>query len=123
MRALLIGLWLAFVAGAAACDKPPEPVPPAMPQAEKDRAVEICGTYVARLCACANADLALRDACDLARAQPQAIDMHLSILAGKGPKGPLGIEERGLMEISLRKIVAACVRSDAELDPHKCPRK
>ncbi len=114
---------LALLVVLAACDKSPEPGPPAMPQVEKDRAVAICAGYVARLCACAGTDLALRDACDLARAQPEAIDMHLAILAGKGPKGQLGADERGLMEASLRKIVAACVRSDAELDPHKCPRK
>lgn len=116
MTALLVVL--------AGCDRPAaDQGPPAMPQAEKDRAVEICKSYVARLCACADADATLRDQCDLARAQPEAVDMHLAILAGKGPKGPLGTEERGLMEASLRKVVAACVRGDAALDPHKCPRK
>ncbi|HKA86251.1 MAG TPA: hypothetical protein VKE22_01250 [Haliangiales bacterium] len=117
MRVLV---WLVLM---CACERGPEPGPPAMPQAEKDRAVEICRTYVARLCACAGDDAALREACDLARAQPEAVAMHLTILAGKGPKGQLAPEERALMESSLRKIVAACVRGDAELDPHKCPRK
>jgi len=119
MRAVLLALLL------AACDKPAAAPPgsPPMSDAEKDRATEACKTYVDRLCACAGTVPALKDTCDLARAQPEAVALHRDLLDGKGPKGPLNPEERELTETSLRKIVSACVKGDAELDPKTCPRR
>jgi len=109
----------------AACDKAasPPPGPPAMSAAEQGRATEACRVYVDRLCACAETDRALADRCELSRAQPEAVALHRDLLDGKGPKGPLNADERTLTEASLRKIVAACVKGDAELDPRTCPRR
>ena len=108
-----------------ACDKAaaPPPGPPPMSAAERERATEACRAYVDRLCGCAQSDPSLANRCELSRAQPEAVALHRDLLDGKGPKGPLNPEERALTEMSLRKIVAACVKGDAELDPRTCPRR
>jgi hypothetical protein len=132
--------WAALLV-LAACQKAAEPTPagPApMAAAEKDRAATICEKYVERVCACAAREPALADACALAKGQPEAVRMHLDVLegaplrsfgasgepvdAGTGRRGPLNEEERRLTESSLRKVVAACVKLDADLDPARCPR-
>jgi hypothetical protein len=136
--------WIWLVA-ALACTRSAEPPPPSdhppMAAAEKERAATICQKYVDRVCGCAASDPSLRDACDMAHAQPDAVRMHLDVLGGaplaevspggevKGgatagkPRPPLNENERRLTEASLRKVVAACVKLDAELDPTKCPRR
>jgi hypothetical protein len=132
---------VALLALLFACHKTEAPAPgehPPMGEAEKRRAGEICDGYVARVCACAEKDPSLGDACALARGQPEAVRMHLDVLHGAplaqvGPggelldagarRGPLNENERRLTEASLRKVVAACVKLDAELDPDRCPRR
>jgi hypothetical protein len=124
------------------CQRAGEPAPPAsrvMGEAEQQRAGAICEGYVARVCACAEKDASLRETCELARGQPEAVRMHLDVLSGAplaqvSPtgvpldaaagirRGPLNDKERRLTEESLRKVVAACVKLDAELDPARCPR-
>jgi hypothetical protein len=138
------GLGLVVVAAALStlsCERRPEPAPegpPPMSVPEKDRAVTICERYVARVCGCAERDATLRDTCELSRGQPEAVRMHLDVLAGaplaeigpggqvrdagSGRRGPLNDGERRLTESSLRKVVAACVKLDADLDPARCPR-
>ena len=132
---------LALAALLVACQKS-EPAPPeehpAMGEAEQRRAGAICDGYVARVCACAEREPSLRDACELAKGQPEAVRLHLDVLHGAplaqvtpggqlldagAPRGPLNENERRLTESSLRKVVAACVKLDAELDPDRCPRR
>jgi hypothetical protein len=108
-----------------------------MGEAEQQRAGAICEGYVARVCACAEKDASLRETCELARGQPEAVRMHLDVLHGAplaqvspagqpldagARRGPLNDKERRLTEESLRKVVAACVKLDADLDPARCPR-
>jgi hypothetical protein len=126
----------------AACSKAGEPAPPKpdiMSADEQERGVRLCQSYMERVCACAEHDATLRDTCDLAKGQPSAVRMHLEVLHGAplatvGGDGkidegaasrkrePLNDNERTLTEASLRKVVAACVQLDAQLDPAKCPR-
>jgi hypothetical protein len=135
-------LLVLFVVGAA-CQKSAEPVPEGpqpMATSEKDRATTICQKYVERVCGCAATDPSLADTCELAKGQPEAVRMHLDVLHGAPlaeitptgevrdagateRRGPLNENERRLTEASLRKVVAACVKLDAELDPAKCPRR
>ncbi len=135
MRALALALLLGGAAcsrGATEPEKPPGP--PVMSAAERERGVTICQKYVERVCACAD-----EDACALARAQPEAVRLHLDVLDGApladvSPTGevaaktgqkrpPLNDRERHLTEESLRTIIAACVKLDAALDPATCPRR
>ena len=117
--------------------EPPPGGPPPMAEAEQRRAGDLCESYVTRVCACAAKDASLRETCELAKGQPEAVRMHLDVLHGAplaqvapggqpldagGRRGPLNEGERRLTEASLRKVVAACVKLDAELDPARCPR-
>lgn len=91
-----------------------------MDQAELDRGVTICDQYVKRLCRCAETDDALKDRCDLARSQPEALDKLARVLDGS--QGKISLRERQEAEAHARKIIAACLRSDGALDPASCPR-
>lgn len=136
-------LWVLLL---AACTKGPPPAPdarPAMSANEEDRGLTICQKYVERVCACAATDPSLADTCALAKGQPEAVRMHLDVLHGAplahvsatgeivldagaaaaARRPPLNEGERRLTEASLRDVVAACVKMDAELAPAKCPRR
>lgn len=135
---LLVAAVTACSRGGAAGAPAPDPAHPPMSAAEKERATALCAGYARRVCACAEHDAALRETCDLARGEPEAVRMHLDVLAGAPlaavtPAGkvkasaarrraPLNDRERRLTEASLRKVVAACVKLDAALDPARCPR-
>lgn len=137
--------WLPLLALVACSKGAPEEKPPSGPApmstAERQRGVKICEAYVARVCRCAEGDPELRDACELGKAQPEAVRMHLDVLDGaplaqvtatgeaapvtgaaSGKRPPLNEGERRVTESSLRKVIAACVKLDAELDPGRCPR-
>jgi hypothetical protein len=141
MRFLLVLLLV------GACEKtreaPPPNEHPPMAETEEERGAKLCQAYADRICRCADndaKDLSLRDACDLAKASPSAVRMHLDVLhgaplasvdsSGKVAKDaqaaqkrpPLNENERRLTEASLRKVIAACVELDAQLSPSKCPR-
>jgi hypothetical protein len=115
-------LWLL---AAAACAKEAAPggeaAPPPLAAAEQQRGQELCAGYVARLCVCAEGDQALRESCELARSQPEALALHLHVLGGK--EGQLNDRERRIEEAAARKIVAACVKDDAALPLDRCPRR
>jgi hypothetical protein len=130
--------WVLAAVLVAACAKEKEPPPPAsgMSADEQERGARLCQSYMERVCACASKDESLRDTCDLAKGQPSAVRMHLEVLNGaplasfdasgkaSAPRKrePLNEKERTLTEDSLRKVIAACVQLDAQLDPGRCPR-
>lgn len=91
-----------------------------MEQAEYDRGWQICEQYVKRLCGCAEKDPSLRNACELAQAQPEALEKVGRILDGS--QGKPSVRERELAEAEARKVIAACLRADGQLDPGTCPR-
>jgi hypothetical protein len=139
--------WVLIAVLLGACEKPREAPPPdehpPMAATEEERGQKLCQAYADRICRCADKDpkdLSLRDACDLAKAEPSAVRMHLDVLHGAplapvdssgqvakegepaGKRPPLNENERRLTEASLRKVIAACVELDAQLSPAKCPR-
>jgi hypothetical protein len=128
LRALAVAALVA--AAAAGCEREPrerprpaaavDPGVPPMPEAEQARGVELCDRYVARLCACAERAPELADDCALARAQPEALGMHLALL--RGAEGPLNPADRAVVEEHARAVIAACVRADGQLAPERCPR-
>ncbi|MBI4509806.1 MAG: hypothetical protein HY698_09215 [Deltaproteobacteria bacterium] len=118
---LLIALGFACDKSAGEEQSPAVRAPPPMEQAEKARALTFCEKYVKRACDCAARHPELKEQCDLARAQPEALKLHFSLL--EGSEGPLNPKERQMTEANARKVVAACVRSDGALDPGRCPRE
>ncbi len=128
-RVLALGALAALLAAGQflpgcrkADERAAEPGPPKMPTGEQDRGLEICRRYSARLCACAEKDASLAEACALGKGQPDGLELHIQLLRKGGEKGPLNTEERMMTEIAARKIIAECVSSDAALDPARCPR-
>jgi hypothetical protein len=82
--------------------------------------MELCLGYVGRVCACAGKDSAFQEECSLARGRPEALKLVIKVLAGS--QGPISTTERKEQEAGAKKIIAACVRADAALDPSRCGR-
>ena len=121
MRGLLVAtLWLASCSPEQA-EPPGKAGPPPMKVEEQERGMALCEGYVARLCACADRDTSLQEQCELARAQPEALELPLKMLGGS--EGRLNDHERRLTEASARKIIAACVKADGALALDRCPRR
>jgi hypothetical protein len=136
--------WLLVLALVGACEKTREPPPPdehpPMAESEEERGAKLCQAYADRVCRCAEKDASLRETCELAKAEPSAVRMHLDVLHGAplasvdssgkpqaepqpaAKRPPLNENERRLTESSLRKVIAACVELDAKLSPSQCPR-
>jgi hypothetical protein len=91
-----------------------------MADEEMERGLALCRGYVTRLCGCAARDPSLAESCDLAKGQPQGLELHIALLHGQ--KGPLSPHDHRRTQAGARKIVAACVEADAKLDPVTCPR-
>jgi hypothetical protein len=89
-------------------------------QDEVNQGMALCRGLVDRLCKCAEKDPSVKDACDLARARPDALAMHIKYLGGS--EGPISTRERLEAEAGARKVIAACVKADSALDPARCPR-
>lgn len=119
--------WLVMAIGVA-CAKENTPLaekadplaPPPMTQAEEARGLELCQKYVERLCACGAKDASFQERCELARAQPEGLKLHLSLL--HGTEGKLNTKEARETTATAREAIAACVRSDGNLPPDLCPR-
>ena len=54
--------------------------------------------------------------------EPLGGPVGLSPTGGEAKRSPLNDGERKVTEGSLRKVIAACVQLDAQLDPARCPR-
>jgi hypothetical protein len=94
--------------------------PPTMAAAEQQRGVTACEVYVTRLCRCADSTPALAPRCELARAQPEALAMSLSMLNGED--GRWGHKELLAVQANARRIIRECFEADVALDPMTCPR-
>jgi hypothetical protein len=121
---MLTRVFVLIVVAIAGCAKQDEAkqvdTRPKMAETEMTRGLGICTSYVARLCACAANDPSLVDDCDLAKAQPDGLGLHVALL--KGAKGPLNDEERRITESAARKTIQACADADGALDLSVCPR-
>ena len=87
---------------------------------EVGQGMQLCQGYVRRVCRCAETDTSLAEDCELAKSRPDGLAMTVKFLAGS--EGPISTRERLEAEAGARKVIAACVRADASLDPKTCPR-
>jgi hypothetical protein len=110
--------WLLVALAACAnkaADAPPPPVAP-MPAAEVQRGKDACAAYLDRACACADKVPAAKEACDLARPMPEALELQLSFaIAAETKKNDVLAAQAGV-----RKVVKACIEGAAKLATVGC---
>jgi hypothetical protein len=112
-------LWA--VVAVAGCKQPADPPPaselPVMPASEIKRGQDACGAYVTKACACAETVPAMKQACALASALPDAIQVSLGVATN--PES----SKRDVLQAhdSVRKIVKECIEEIAKLPAAGCP--
>jgi hypothetical protein len=90
---------------------------PAMPASEIKRGQDACKAYVARVCACAETVPAMQQACALAGALPDALQVGLDVAANAESS------RRDVLHAndSVRKIAKECIEQIARLPVAGCP--
>lgn len=90
---------------------------PVMPAAEVKRGEDACQAYVAKVCACGETVPAMKQACGLARALPEAIQVSLSVAGNPESTRRDVIQAND----SVRKVVKECIEETAKLPGAGCP--
>ncbi len=119
LRALALVACLAGGACKQQADAPARsdvPAMPVMPAAEAKRGQDACRAYVEKVCACAKAVPALVEACGLARALPEAIEVSLSVATNADSTRKDVVQAND----SVRKIVKECIEQTAKLPGAGC---
>jgi len=115
--------WLWILILCAGCkqraDAPPGPPAstPVVPASEVKRGQDACKAYVDKVCACADATPALKEACSLARALPDAIQAGLEVTANPESTRRDALQAND----SVRKVVKECIEETAKLPAAGCP--
>jgi hypothetical protein len=113
--------WLVAIAICAGCksqaEAPPAPAAPAMSAAEIKRAHDACQAYVDKVCGCARTMAALKQACELAKAYPEAIQVELDVAASPDSSQRDVRQTHG----GVRNIVKTCIEESAKLPAAGCP--
>ena len=107
-----------LVALLAACAKKAadEPAAKPMPAEEVQRGKDACKALVDKACACAATIPAAKEACDLARPMPQALELQLEFASSDGTKK----NDVLAAQAGVRKVVKECVEQTAKLASVGC---
>ena len=97
-------------------EAPPAPAP-VMPATEIKRALDACKAYVDKVCSCAKTVPAMQQACELARAYPDAIQVELDVAASPDSSRRDVRQTHG----GVRNIVKTCIEESAKLPAAGCP--
>ena len=111
MRALILAVILAGCAKKTAEEPPVKPIP----AEEVKRGEDACKAYVDQVCACAAKVPAAKDACDAARAMPDALKLQVEFAASDTNKNDVLAAQAGI-----RKLVKACIEETAKLPGLGC---
>ena len=125
MRAAIVAALVASLAGGCKKSKeepaagggperPPSPITPA----EADTGRKACAAYVEHVCDCALKLPELAEQCDLAGAQPDALEMNLRAALAEGNATD---EDRRALLANTRKIMRSCIEQSAALAAKGCP--
>lgn len=95
-----------------------QPPPTPISATEADTGRKACDAYVEHVCDCALKLPELAEQCDLAGAQPDALDMNLRAAMAEGNAND---EDRRALLANTRKIVRACIEQSAALAAKGCP--
>ncbi|MEJ7598426.1 MAG: hypothetical protein WKG01_10990 [Kofleriaceae bacterium] len=98
-------------------EAPPAGPPPAISADEIKRGVDACGDYSKRVCACAATVPATAEACKLAPAYGDSIDMARSVVLNPETKRQDALQAAA----SIRNAVKKCVEEAAQLPAAGCP--
>ena len=118
MRALLVALALLLGGGCAKqADEPappPDDRPAPLPAAEVKRGQDACSAYVAQVCACTTD--AAQEACGLAKALPDALQVGLEVATSPDS------DRRAVLHAndSMRKTIKECIEQTARLPALGC---
>ncbi|HEY5934631.1 MAG TPA: hypothetical protein VIU61_08350 [Kofleriaceae bacterium] len=116
MKALLLLVLLA-ACGKKQEEAPPAEPPPAISQDEVKRGVDACADYTKRVCACGPKAPAHAEACKLAPAYSDAIDMARAVALNPETKRKDAVQAAA----SIRNTVKTCVEEAAKLAAAGCP--
>jgi nitrous oxide reductase accessory protein NosL len=113
---------LVLLALLAACSKkaedaPPAEPPPAISQDEIKRGVDACADYTKRVCECGPKAPVHAEACKLAPAYSDAIDMARAVALNPETKRKDAVQAAA----SIRNTVKTCVEEAAKLAASGCP--
>lgn len=127
-RIAIIALVLVALAGCKKSKEEPggaegggsgsEPPPTPISASEADTGRKACAAYVEHVCDCALKLPELAEKCDLAGAQPDALEMNLRAAMAEGNATS---EDRRALLANTRKIVRACIEQSAALAAKGCP--
>lgn len=112
--------WLLVLALVTACSKKQEPPPvdtdtaPPIPATELKRGNDACADYVAKVCAC-TAEPA-KQACALAKALPEAIEVGMQVATSPDSKRREVLQAND----SIRKTFKECIEQLAKLPSIGC---
>lgn len=98
----------------------PDNMPPPVSDSERERGVEACKAYVARVCACAQTrpdDQDMRERCELAPGKLSSLNMVLRV--NRAPDNP---EDRLKTAATAHRIIGSCVSEQSKLDNLGCAR-
>jgi hypothetical protein len=109
---------LVLVALLAACSKQAadEPAAKPMPAEEVQRGKDACKALVDKACTCADKVPAAKEACDLARPMPQALELQLEFASSEGTKK----NDALAAQAGVRKVVKECIEQTAKLASVGC---
>ena len=124
-RLLLVsGVMACALPGCSKGESEPAPTdntPPALTDSERERGVEACKEYVARVCSCAERrpdDADMRGLCDrLAPGKLSSLKMVLQV--NRQTDNP---EDRLKTGITAQRIIGSCISEQSKLDSLGCPR-
>lgn len=114
MRALILLLALAACKNQEAAPAPALAQHPMIPRAELERGTDACHDYVTKICACTAP--AAKDACALAKALPDAIEIGLQVAANPDAERMSVLQAND----SIRKTIKECIEQVAKLPSLGC---
>ncbi len=113
-RTIAVALLVACSKTAEPPAPPPDDRPPPVPATEVQRGRDACADYVAKVCACTSD--AAKQACPLARALPDALQVGLEVATNPAS------DRRAVVHAndSMRKTIKECIEQAAKLPTLGC---
>ena len=93
--------------------------PPQISKAEAERGLKACGTYVERLCRCAQTHKDLAQQCEDKRDNREVLRLTLEAASSS----TVSVQDRWRIAKNAQDRIKQCLEDENRLDLVKCPRK